>query len=100
MVIGVSLQSDSPSGPAQVTFSIDGDEIGSGQVDVLQRRILFAHGEFDIGADRRSPVGDSYDPPFEFEGEIHSVDIEVTPYEGEAAFHAQAARQRQTMSRQ
>ncbi len=99
-VIGVSLKSDSPSGPARVTFSIDGEETGSGQVDVLQRRILFAHGEFDIGADRRSPVGDNYDPPFEFEGEIHTVDIEVTPYEGEAAFHAQAERQRQTMSRQ
>ncbi len=100
VVIGVSLQADSPTGPAQVTFSIDGEEIGSGQVDVLQRRILFAHGEFDIGADRRSPVGDNYDPPFEFEGEIHTVDIEVTPFEGEAAFHAQAERQRQTMSRQ
>ena len=100
IVIGVSLESDSPRGPAQVTFSIDGEEAGSGQVDVLQRRILFGHGEFDIGADRRSPVGDNYDPPFEFEGEIHTVDIEVTPFEGEAAFHAQAERQRQTMSRQ
>ena len=98
--IGVSLQSDSPAGPGQVTLSIDGEQVAAGQVDVLQRRILFAHGEFDIGADRRSPVGDSYDPPFEFEGEIHTVDIEVTPYEGEAAFHAQAERQRQTMSRQ
>ena len=100
VVIGVSLQADSPRGSAQVSFSIDGEEIGSGQVDVLQRRILFAHGEFDIGADRRSPVGDNYDPPFEFEGEIHTVNIEVTPFEGEAAFHAQAERQRQTMSRQ
>ena len=99
-VIGVSLQSDSPRGPGQVTLSIDGQQIASGQVDVLQRRILFAHGEFDIGADRRSPVGDNYDPPFEFEGEIHTVDIEVMPYDGEAAFHAQAERQRQTMSRQ
>ena len=99
-VIGVSLQSESPRGPGQVTLSIDGEETGSGQVDVLQRRILFAHGEFDIGADRRSPVGDNYDPPFDFEGEIHAVDIEVTPFEGEAAFHAQAERQRQTMSRQ
>ncbi len=99
-VIGISLQSDSPRGPGQVTLSIDGKQIASGQVDVLQRRILFAHGEFDIGADRRSPVGDNYDPPFEFEGQIHTVDIEVTPYEGEAAYHAQAERQRQAMARQ
>ena len=99
-VIGISLQSDSPRGPGQVTLSIDGEQVASGQVDVLQRRILFAHGEFDIGADRRSPVGDNYDPPFEFEGQIHTVDIEVTPYEGEAAFHAQAERQRQAMARQ
>ena len=99
-VIGVSLQSDSPSGPAQVALSIDGEQVASGQVDVLQRRILFAHGEFDIGADRRSPVGDLYDAPFEFGGQIHTVDIEVTPYEGEAAFRVQAERQRRTMSRQ
>ncbi len=99
-VIGVSLQSDSARGPGLVTLSIDGEQIASGQVDVLQRRILFAHGEFDIGADRRSPVGDNYEPPFEFEGEIHTVDIEVTPYEGEAAYHAQAERQRQAMARQ
>ena len=99
-VIGISLQSDSARGPGLVTLSIDGEQIASGQVDVLQRRILFAHGEFDIGADRRSPVGDNYEPPFEFEGEIHTVDIEVTPYEGEAAYHAQAERQRQAMARQ
>ena len=99
-VIGISLRSDSPRGPGQVTLSIDGKQVASGQVDVLQRRILFAHGEFDIGADRRSPVGDNYDPPFEFEGQIHTVDIEVTPYEGEAAYHAQAERQRQAMARQ
>ena len=99
-VIGVALQSDAPSGPAQITLSIDGRNVGSGEVAVLQRRVLFAHGEADIGADRRSPVGDNYDPPFEFEGEIHTVDIEITPYEGDAAFQATAARQRQTMSRQ
>ena len=98
--IGVALQSESSRGPAEVTLSIDGAPVATGVVDVLQRRILFSHGEFDIGADRRSPVGDNYDPPFEFEGEIHTVDIEVVPYEGEAAFHAQAERQRQAMSRQ
>ncbi|MYD53432.1 MAG: arylsulfatase [Chloroflexi bacterium] len=99
-VLGVSLQSESHQGPGEVTLTIDGETVATGKVAVLQRRILFAHGEFDIGADRRSPVGDSYDPPFEFEGQIHSVDIEVTPYEGEAAFHAQAERQRQIMARQ
>ena len=100
VVIGVAMQSESPSGPARVTLSIDGEEIASGEVAVLQRRVLFAHGECDIGADRRSPVGDNYDPPFAFEGEIHAVDIEVTPYEGDAAFQASLARQRQAMSRQ
>ncbi len=99
-VLGVSLQSESYNGPAQLTLTIDGQEVATGEVAVLQRRILFAHGEFDIGADKRSPVGDNYAPPFAFEGQIHTVDIEVTPYKGEAAFHAQAARQRQTMARQ
>ncbi len=98
--IGVSFQSESVAGPAQVTLTIDGEQVAAGAVNVLQRRILFAHGEFDIGADRRSPVGDNYEPPFEFEGEIHAVDIEVTPFQGAAAFHAYAERQRQTMARQ
>ncbi len=100
LVVGISFESDSINGPATVTLTVNGEQVGSGSVEVLQRRVLFAHGEFDIGADRRSPVGDNYEPPFEFEGEIQTVDVAVTPFEDAAAYHASAERQRQTMARQ
>ncbi len=99
-VVGVSMSADAPSGPGRFTLAIDGETVGSGESPILQRQVLFAHGECDIGADRRSPVGDNYDPPFEFEGKINTVDVVVTPFEGAASAQAAAARQRQTMSRQ
>ena len=98
--IGVSLQSDGPRGPAAVTLSIDGQTVAEGTVQQLQRRVLFAHGEFDIGADRRSPVGDNYQPPFEFEGQISLVEIEVEPFEGPAAAWLAQERLRRTMAQQ
>ncbi len=63
VLISIALQSDSPKGPARVTLSLDGKAIATGEVAVLQRCVLFGLGKCDIGADRRSPVGDNYDPP-------------------------------------
>ena len=99
-VVGVSMNADAPSGPGRFTLEINGQPVGSGESPILQRQVLFAHGECDIGADRRSPVGDNYDPPFEFEGEINTVDVVVTSFTGEAASQAARERQRATMSRQ
>ena len=99
-VVGVSMSADAPNGPGMFTLEVDGETVGSGESPILQRQVLFAHGECDIGADRRSPVGDNYDAPFKFQGEIHAVDIEVRPFEGNAAFEAQREHQPQTMSGQ
>lgn len=100
IMIGVSLQSDSPRGPGEITLTIDGATVATGSVGQLQRRVLFAHGEFDIGADRRSPVGDNYEAPFEFEGEISLMEFEVEPFEGPAANWLARERLRRTMAQQ
>ncbi len=98
--ISVSLQSDGPRGPATLTLTIDGDAAVSGEITTLQRQNLFGHGEFDIGADRRSPVGDRYEPPFEFEGEIRQVDVVVAPFDGPAAEWVARERARREMASQ
>ena len=36
-------------------------------------------GGADVGADRLSPVTDSYNAPFPFVGTIHSLDVVITP---------------------
>ena len=97
--VSVAFESDEPFGPARVTLSINGQMVGEGVAPVAQRR-SFIHAMMDIGADVRSPVSDSYEPPFPFRGEIHTLDIEVTSYEGDAALQALAEHQRQAMSRQ
>ena len=99
-VVAVSFHCESVKGPAAVELSVDGERVAAGEVGTLQQRVLFAHGECDIGADRRSPVGDRYDPPFEFEGDISSVEIDVTPFAGDAAFQAALESQRRSMARQ
>ncbi len=98
-VVGVSMSADAPSGPGMFTLEVDGAMVGSGESPILQRQVLFAHGECDIGADRRSPVGDNYDAPFEFQGEIQSIDVAVTPFTGAAGIQAARERQRAVMSR-
>ena len=89
-----------PFGPGRVTLSVNEQLVGEGVVPVALRRSLVGHAMMDVGADARSPVSDSYEPPFPFQGEIQSLEIEVRPYEGDAAVQAAAERQRQAMARQ
>ncbi len=99
-LVGVSVVGDEPFGPGQVTLTINGETVGEGVVPISLRRSLIGHAAMDVGADARSPVSDSYDAPFPFQGTIKSIDIVVTPYQGSAAAQAAAQRQRQAMARQ
>ena len=98
--VGISFEADEAFGPGRVTMSINGEPVGAGVVPIAMRPFLIGHTMMDIGADDRSPVSDSYDAPFPFQGTIHSLDIEVTPFQGREASQAAAERQRQAMSRQ
>ena len=98
--VSVALQSDEPFGPGHVTLSIDGEIVGEGMVPIALRRSLIGHQMMDIGADERSPVSESYEAPFAFQGTIHSLEVAVTPYAGAAARSVATERHRQAMSRQ
>ena len=98
--VGIAFESDEPFGPGRVTLSIDGQTVGTGVVPVALRSFLIGHTMMDIGADERSPVSDSYDAPFPFQGAINSLEIEVTPYQGQAASRVAEQRRRQAMARQ
>ena len=78
--IGMSMDGEAPSAPGHVTVRINGERAGAGEVPFLVRGGFGGRGGADIGSDRKSPVTDSYEPPFEFEGTIHELTIEVTPY--------------------
>jgi len=49
-------------------------------VPFLVRGGFGGRGGADIGSDRKSPVTSSYEAPFEFDGTIHELTLEVTPY--------------------
>ena len=60
-----------------VTLLVHGEEVG--QIDIPDRGGIAVRGGADVGADHYSPVTDSYQAPFEFQGAIHVVDVRVTP---------------------
>jgi arylsulfatase len=66
-----------PGGPLDVTLSVDGDVVASGQVPVSAPLLFSANDCLDIGTCLGSPVSlDYYDrAPFPFEGSIHTVDV-------------------------
>ena len=69
--------SSQTGGRGVVTLSVDGRDVG--QVDIPSLGGIAVRGGADIGADRLSPVSQSYEAPFEFSGTIHVVDVKITP---------------------
>ena len=61
--------------PAELVFSVDGEEVGRGTVDMSVPAAFTASETFDIGEDTNSPVADDYfdRAPFAFTGEILSA---------------------------
>ena len=55
---------------------IDDQDAGTFEIPVSRNP---GRGGVDIGRDVLSPITDRYDPPFEFTGIIHSVDVTVEP---------------------
>ena len=69
--------SSKAGGAGVVTFSIDGQD--AGQVEVPDTSGIGVRGGADVGGDQYSPVSESYEAPFEFEGVIHVIDVKITP---------------------
>jgi arylsulfatase len=66
-----------PAGPLDITVTVDGTEIASGQVPISAPLLFTANDCLDIGVCLGAPVSlDYYDrAPFPFEGRIHSVHV-------------------------
>ena len=80
--IEVDVAYDSPEreGPATVTFTVDGREIGRGRIERSVPGTFTASETFDIGMDLGSPVALDYHDraPFKFDGKIDRFHIRYT----------------------
>ena len=75
-----TLAEPRPLSPAEVVLSVDGKEVARTTVKRTVPAAFTASETFDVGVDLGSPVSlDYFDRrPFQFEGEIESVNVELT----------------------
>ena len=100
-VVGAAMRSEGASASGRVTLSIDGEVVAEGEVPLVVDRVLIGHGGMEFGRDGYSPVSDAYEPPFEFGGTIHSVEVAVEPWaEPSEAQEAARRRYRELIARQ
>ena len=64
--------------PGTVTLSIDGSEVGRGDLPVTTPIRLAQGGAMLVGADTGSSVTSDYESPFPFAGRIHRVIVDVS----------------------
>jgi arylsulfatase len=85
-----------PSGPAKVrgefaydgggmgkggrmSLFINGQKVGEGRIEQTQGITLGLGGTLDVGADTGSAVDEEYTPPFEFNGKVNEVTVDLKP---------------------
>jgi arylsulfatase len=77
--IEVDFRYDGPEreGPATVTFTVDGEQVGQGRIGRSVPGVFTASETFDIGMDLGSPVSLDYHEraPFAFDGTIEKIHI-------------------------
>jgi arylsulfatase len=77
--IEVDFRYDGPEreGPATVTFSVDGQQVGQGRIGRSVPGVFTASETFDVGMDLGSPVSLDYHDraPFAFNGTIEKIHI-------------------------
>ena len=99
--IGMSMDGEAPSAPGHVTLRLNGERVAEGDIPFLVRGGFGGRGGADVGSDRKSPVTDSYEPPFEFDGTIHTLEVQVAPYpKSGAAYEAAKNAFREMMAQQ
>ena len=75
--VTVGARFTSAGGTGRVALLIDGED--AGEVLIPSTGGAAGRGGADVGADRLSPVTDSYSAPFPFAGTIHTLDVVITP---------------------
>ncbi len=79
--IVLQMTGEGVGGKGEVSFLVNGQPFGGGAIPLLVRNPGGAGGNAtSIGTDALSPVTDSYEAPFSFTGNIHSVEVEIQPY--------------------
>jgi arylsulfatase len=79
-----------------VRLFINGEQVGEGKIESTNGMILAIDEGADVGMDLGTPVSSAYESPFEFNGKVDSVRINISPThlspESEAEFNAQRAK--------
>ena len=75
--VDLKLTSGRRAGPAEVTLSVDGHEVGKAELPFTVPMLFTATETFDVGRDLGSPVSLDYfeQAPFAFSGKINDVHI-------------------------
>ncbi len=78
IVVQTGYAEPRPGGPLDITVSVDGATVASGQVPVSAPLLFTANDCLDIGTCLGSPVALDYREraPFPFEGRIHRVHVQ------------------------
>ena len=80
--IEVDVKYDSPQreGPATVTFTVNGKQVGQGRIERSVPGTFTASETFDVGMDLGSPVSLDYHKraPFKFNGKIEKLAVKYT----------------------
>lgn len=61
-----------------VTLQVDGKKVGSGKIDRTTPMKYSLSENQDIGTDTGTPITYEYQTPFDFEGELHEVTVELS----------------------
>jgi len=63
----------------KLSLFVDGKKVGEGRLEQTQGITLGLGGALDVGADSGSAVDEEYTPPFDFNGKIQKVVVELKP---------------------
>ena len=96
--VAARLEGTKVNAPGRLTLLVDGAEVGSVELDRVDRRIGGA--PLDVGLDRPSAVSTSYEAPFAFTGTIHAVEIALTPFPDQSEEEEARARYEQELIEQ
>jgi arylsulfatase A-like enzyme len=69
---------DQMGGAGTVTLSVDGKEVGAGKIDKTTPFKYSLSENQDIGTDTGTPVSYDYKPPFDFQGTLEEVVVDVS----------------------
>jgi arylsulfatase len=64
-----------------LSLFVNDKKVGEGRMEQTQAITLGLGGTLDIGADTGSAVDEVYTPPFDFNGVIHQVTVDLKPYD-------------------